>query len=80
MKVFIDSLAGGYYDCLRCGFEFLGEIGSISSSDRVAIKPNLTFPIFRRGVMTNPEAIHTIRARSQRLSTAFFTIGDSSGA
>ncbi len=30
------------------------------AGDRVAIKPNLTFPTFRKGVMTNPEALEAV--------------------
>ncbi len=45
---------------MREGFAFLGESARIQWSDRVAIKPNLTFPEFRRGVMTNPEAIEAL--------------------
>lgn len=57
MRVYLNSLDNGYKKCLRDGFEFLGAAARISSTDRVTIKPNLTFPIFRPGVMTTLEAI-----------------------
>jgi uncharacterized protein (DUF362 family) len=60
MKLFIKSLANGYQDCLAEGFSFLGEAGVIRPGDRVAIKPNLTYPTFRPGVMTNIEALQAL--------------------
>jgi uncharacterized protein (DUF362 family) len=53
-------LERGYGDCIPEGFEFLGDGGKIRPSDRIAIKPNLTFPVFRKGVMTNPEAVEAM--------------------
>ena len=41
------------------GLGFIGR-DTIRSADRIAIKPNLTFPTFRKGVMTNPEAIEAL--------------------
>src|SRR4030095_17184597 len=59
-KIFISALEHGYEHAIRQGFEFLGSSGSVRSSDRVCIKPNLTFPHFRKGVMTNPEALEAL--------------------
>ena len=60
MKLFIEHLNNGYLDVICRGFEFLGEAGRIPSGCRVVIKPNLTFPVFRKGVMTNPDAIEAM--------------------
>lgn len=60
MKLFVTKLTTGYEEPLSLGFQFLGEAGRVASGDRVAIKPNLTFPHFRKGVMTNPEAIEAL--------------------
>ncbi len=60
MKVFVNSLVSGYAECIAQGFQFLRNGGSISRSDHVCVKPNLTFPVFRHGVMTNPEAIEAL--------------------
>jgi uncharacterized protein (DUF362 family) len=60
MKLFIDSLTNGYASPLSRGFEYLGESARVRPSDHVAIKPNLTFPQFRKGVMTNPEAVEAL--------------------
>lgn len=59
-RVFIDHLNDDYYAAVLRGFEFLGSSGRITSQDRVVIKPNLTFPEFRRGVTTNPEAVEAV--------------------
>jgi uncharacterized protein (DUF362 family) len=60
MKVFIDVLNNGYESSLARAFHYLGAAGRISGSDRIVIKPNLTFPSFRKGVMTNPEAVEAL--------------------
>ena len=59
-RIYIDSLSDGYLALLEKGFAFLGNAGRIGASDRVCIKPNLTFPTFRKGVMTNPQALEAL--------------------
>lgn len=59
-KVFIESLTSGYADVIQRGLEWTGVAATLRHSDRVYIKPNLTFPNFRKGVMTNPEAIENL--------------------
>ena len=59
-RIFIDSLSTGYEEVLPRAFEFLKPSVVIKASERVCIKPNLTFPYFRPGVMTNPEAIEAV--------------------
>ena len=61
-KFFKTSLDIGYAQAICDGFRFLGDSAKIRSSDRIAIKPNLTFPTFQRGVMTNPEAVGALIA------------------
>jgi uncharacterized protein (DUF362 family) len=60
MKVFIDSLADGYEEPLSKSFDYLGLSGTLRPSDRIAIKPNLTFPQYRKGVMTSPAALEAL--------------------
>ena len=60
MKAFIGSLENGYAQPIRDGFAFLGSAGVVNRTQRVCIKPNLTFPTFRKGVMTNPEALESL--------------------
>jgi len=57
MNVFIESLRAGYGASIARGFDFLGPAGTIRTSDRIAIKPNLTFPTYRPGVMTSLDAL-----------------------
>jgi len=56
-KVFLDWLDRGYSDCIARGFDF---VGGLPSGLRVCIKPNLTFPYYKQGVMTNPEALQAL--------------------
>lgn len=62
MKIFIGQLKDDYSGLIARGLTFIGKGGTIRSGDRIAIKPNLTFPTFRKGVMTNPEAIEAVVA------------------
>lgn len=59
-KVFIQTLENGYDKSIAEGFEFCRSSINIQSGDRICIKPNLTFPTFRPGVMTNPEALEAL--------------------
>lgn len=59
MKVYFEELRE-YGPAIERGFKFLGQDSKLNSSTRVSIKPNLTFPEFRKGVMTNPEAIEAL--------------------
>jgi uncharacterized protein (DUF362 family) len=56
----MDSLEAGYEKCISRGLEWLGLPGRLKPGDAVAVKPNLTFPVFRAGVMTNPEAVEAL--------------------
>ena len=59
-KVFLTDLAAGYHVAMRSGLEFLGSAAALRPGDRVTIKPNLTFPVYRPGVMTGIEAIEAL--------------------
>lgn len=59
-RVFIHKLTNSLDDLIAKGFSFLGDRASLKWGDRVSIKPNLTFPEFRKGVMTNPETIEAV--------------------
>ena len=65
-----------YLNNFRLGLEFI-QFGSFTNRDtRVFIKPNLTYPEYKPGVMTNPEAV---AAAIQAISdyTSHIWIGDS---
>jgi len=59
-RVFLSSLADGYRSAFLGGLEFLGHAARIRPGDRVAVKPNLTFPRYRAGVMTSPDAVRAM--------------------
>lgn len=59
-RAFLGSVSRGYADLLQDGFRFCGGADAIRSGDRVCIKPNLTFPHFRQGVMTTPDALEAL--------------------
>ncbi len=59
-KIFIQNLGLSYLPEFEKGFQWMRMAGSLRANDRVAIKPNLTFPTYQRGVMTNPEAIEAL--------------------
>lgn len=56
-RVFIQRLDDEPSSRLRDGFAFLEGDGVIRAGEKIVIKPNLTFPVFRKGVMTNPEIL-----------------------
>ena len=57
-RAFISRLSSrSYLECIREGFEFIDLARLIDANSRVFIKPNLTYPTYRPGVMTSPEAI-----------------------
>jgi len=74
-RIFLDGLERGYRDTIRSGMDWTGTLAGIRPSDRVFIKPNLTFPTFRRGVMTNPEAVEQLIAVLKDY-TSHITVGE----
>lgn len=60
MKFFIKRLNGSYIECIADGFAFLGSAGIVQANDRIAIKPNLTYPQFKPGVMTTVDALKAV--------------------
>lgn len=59
-RLYIKKLDSGYLSVLRDGLQYVGLGARIKRGDTVFIKPNLTFPVFRKGVMTNPECIEAL--------------------
>lgn len=59
-RIFIQHLCDHPTAILHEGFAFLKGAGRIQSGSRIVIKPNLTFPVFRKGVMTNPEMLEAV--------------------
>lgn len=59
-RAYLARLDQGYQTSFEAGLKYLGVSEQIGRGDRVAIKPNLTFPHFRKGVMTNPVAVEAM--------------------
>jgi len=59
-RLYIAHLDRAYSDVIQKGFEWVAHGTGLRPGDHIAIKPNLTFPVFRPGVMTNPEAIEAL--------------------
>lgn len=56
-KAFLAPLDNGYESAISQGLKWTGIGEKIKPSNTVFIKPNLTFPTYRQGVMTNPAAV-----------------------
>lgn len=59
-KLYIEKLGDDYLPSIQRALDWVGLPAHLSAGTRVAIKPNLTFPEFRRGVMTKPEAVEAL--------------------
>lgn len=60
-RIFISELGtDGYARPIREGLAWLGADAAIPSGASVFIKPNLTFPVFRPGVMTNVACVEAL--------------------
>ncbi len=59
-KVFLRDLTDGYHPAIGDAMAFLSDAAALRPGLRVAIKPNLTFPVYRPGVMTSIEAIEAL--------------------
>lgn len=77
-KIFLERTAGGYLNGLREGLDFIGVNSMVRKGEPVFIKPNLTFPHYRKGVMTSPECIEQLIVAMKDYSSDI-TIGESDG-
>src|SRR5512137_1163421 len=78
-RVFLDRIStAGYLKIVQRGLDYI-DFGSLVSPDaKVFIKPNLTFPTYRPGVMTSLPAIEAA-ILAVREYTSHIYIGDSDG-
>ncbi|MHB8437648.1 MAG: DUF362 domain-containing protein [Acidimicrobiales bacterium] len=76
-RVFLDRVRPDtYLDVIRCGLEYVGFGKLVGHDTRVFVKPNLTFPEYRRGVMTSPACVEAALV-AIREYTPHVRIGDS---
>ena len=59
-RIFLQHLGDDYETVLREGFQWIDLKSKLKPNGTVFIKPNLTFPVFRQGVMTNPACVEAI--------------------
>jgi uncharacterized protein (DUF362 family) len=60
VRIHLERLGETYGDAIRRGLEHTGLGARIRPGDTVFLKPNLTFPQFRPGVMTTPECVEAL--------------------
>lgn len=74
---YIESLKDyGYFQNIRNGLDFIQFQKLIPKEAKVFIKPNLTFPVYRPGVMTSPEAVEAALLAFKEFTPNIY-IGDS---
>ena len=60
VRFYIETLGDDYREPVQEGFEWVRVQSFLKWGDKVCVKPNLTFPTFRKGVMTNPAALEAV--------------------
>lgn len=74
---FLESLSSvNYLEAIRKGLDYIGFNNLVTKDSRVFIKPNLTFPTYRPGVMTNPKSVEAALLAIREYSPHIY-IGDS---
>lgn len=67
--VFLTSSSVDVATAVRTALDRAGILGRVRSSTRVALKPNLTYPVYRPGVTTSPQVLReTVRLLRERTS------------
>jgi len=59
-KVYIERINRDYLARIQEGLSFVDIATKIRTGDTIFIKPNLTFPYYRKGVMTSPECVEQL--------------------
>lgn len=79
-KVFLDDIHGDYGGVIRKGLSWIEFDKLVTPKSRIFVKPNLTFPTYREGVMTSPEAVEAaLLAIREYTPHVFFGDSDSGG-
>jgi uncharacterized protein (DUF362 family) len=58
--IYLQTLDTEYLPPIQAGLEWVNLRSKLKWGDTVFVKPNLTYPTFRRGVMTNPECVEAV--------------------
>ena len=75
-RIFLTRLGEQYGAPIAEGLRWLGGATGLAPGVRVSIKPNLTYPRFREGVMTSPDAVEAL-VRELKRTTDRITICES---
>ena len=59
-RIFLERLSDDYLPALRPGLAWLTQTSALPRNATIFIKPNLTFPVYRKGVMTNPACVEAL--------------------
>ncbi len=59
-KILLKKIEPNYREVIQEGLEWIGMGSRLKRGDAVFLKPNLTFPLFQKGVMTNPSCIEAL--------------------
>ena len=59
-RIYLDRLGVDYLPVIQAGLEWINLRSKLKWGDTIFVKPNLTYPTFRRGVMTNPECVEAV--------------------
>ena len=59
-RIYIERISNNYLEQIQEGLTFVDMTSKVKPGDKVFIKPNLTFPHYRAGVMTSPECIEQL--------------------
>jgi len=77
-RIFIERLNNNYLEKIQEGLSFVNIATKIRTGATVFIKPNLTFPHYREGVMTSPKCIEQLVVALKDYTTNII-IGESDG-
>lgn len=59
-RIYIERVIDGYLAQIRDGLSFINLSAKLKGGDRVFIKPNLTYPYYKKGVTTCPQCIEQL--------------------
>lgn len=77
-KVFLNNIGDQLENDLRQAIDYVGLAGQLNSGKTIFIKPNLTYPKFKPGVITTPKLLETL-VRIIKDYTSRIIIGESDG-
>lgn len=71
-RVVLHSVNGDLAKAISSAWDYTGLLKRVDASTRVALKPNFTYPFYKRGVTTSPvvirEAVKILRERTSHVS------------